>query len=143
MIKFLLYFVMLTAFVPLTSSAKIRPLAGRHVSEIRNIIPDAETISRESMASIMPFIPFQDSLNAGGRKRIKEVGRSKPQSIPEKIDRNDPNDRPADNSGRGNVRPPADRPPVDRGNVRPGGRPAGGIGGGIRPQAPPQRRGGR
>ena len=143
MIKFLLYFLMLTAFVPLTSSARIRPRAGRHVSEIRNISPAAATISKDSVGSLIPFIPFQDSLNIGGRKRIKEVGRSKPQSIPEKIDRNDPDNRPADNPDRVNTRPPADRPSVDRENVRPGGRPAGGMGGGVRPQAPPPRRGGR
>ncbi|HCN83169.1 MAG TPA: hypothetical protein DIT07_06035 [Sphingobacteriaceae bacterium] len=143
MVKFLLYFLVLTALTPLTSSAKVRPRAGRHVSEIRNINPAAVVISPDSVGSIMPFIPFQDSLHTGGQKRIKEVGRSKPQSIPEKVDRNDPNDRPADNSDRGNGRPPADRPPADRAGVRPGGRPAGGMGGGARPQAPPPRRGGR
>lgn len=142
MIKFLIYFLVLTAFVPLTSSARIRPRAGRHMSEIRKR-PAAEAISKDSLGSIMQFIFFQDSLNTGGRKRIKEVGRSRPQSIPEKIDRNDPNNRPVENPDRGNVRPPVDRPSGDHGNVRPGGRPAGGMGGGIRPQAPPPRRGGR
>ncbi len=143
MLKFLLYFLMLTAFIPLTSSAEIKTGNAKHVSEIMNMRSDLQLISSDSDESLLPYINFQDSLSQGGRKRIKEVGRSKPQSIPEKVDRNDPNDRPADNPDRSNMRPPADRQPADRNGVRPGGRPAGGIGGGSRPQAPPPRRGGR
>jgi hypothetical protein len=142
MIKFLLYFAVLTAFIPLTSSGKIKLLSLRHVSETRNMRVAREVVSVDEGGLMIPFVPFQDSLNGGGRKRIKEVGRSKPQAIPEKVDRNNPDDRPADNPDRGNARPPIERPSSERTNVRQGGRPQGGMPpGGARPQPPPPRPG--
>lgn len=142
MIKSILYFLVLLAFIPLTSSARIKLRAAKHISKVRNMSDAKEVAAADSAGLMIPFAPFQDSLNTGGRKRIKEVGRSKPQSIPEKVERNNPDDRPADNPDRGNARPPIDRPASERTNLRPGGRPQGGMpGGGARPQQPPPRRG--
>jgi hypothetical protein len=137
MIKLLLYLLVLTAFIPLTSSGKIKPPAKKHVSEIRNITAspsfDEDAVLFDNMERMLPF---QDSLGTGKRKKIKEVGRSQPQAKPEKVERRDPDDRPK-GADPGNIQ----RPPADRPNARPGGRPPGGAGTGrgARPQGPPPR----
>ena len=134
MIKLVPYLIMLMAFIPLASSGKIKPRIKKHISGVRNITADTSSDGNAVLSHYMERIMlFQDSLNKEKQKRIKEVGRSRPQAKPEKVERPDPGDG---RQGRnpGNVQ----RPPADRPNARPGDRPpGGGGGGGGRPQGRP------
>lgn len=122
--KLLLYFILLSSFVPLISHGKARPWVSRHIAAPGKSIDESDLVNTaDSMRAFI--LPVQDTLGSGKRKRIKEVARSKPQPAPEKIGKHFP---PDGQRGPANARRPDQRPPQ--------AHPQGGRG---RPQPPPRR----
>lgn len=157
MMKLILYSIILAAFIPLAASARDKNPARRHISRrveiIRNSILNPEE-SGDSLQTARIRPAFQDTVQAGRRKRIKEVPQSKPQPKPERVTNRPPPDPADDNRRPAGQRPPAERPAggvIGGGGMRPGAggdinrgggqSGQGGQGGGGRQQPPPPTRG--
>lgn len=156
MMKFLQYTIVLAVFIPMASLAD--PAAGVLLADSKAKISlgsEGEDAA-DSLQTARFQSDFQDSLQTGRRKVIKEVAKARRQPKPERIDNRPPPDPANDGANR---RPPAAADQGGRGGMRPGGGmndgggmnrgggmnggANGGNGGGRGGQAPPPPRQGR
>jgi hypothetical protein len=134
--KFILYLIFLVVFIPGASYANTSVHNLMHAvkaSEILKTLDSEDTEeSGDSLQTIRVKPDFQDTVQSGRRKRIKEVAKARSQPKPERV----PNRPPPDPSVTGNEgRRPAERPPAEKPAVgrQPGIQPGDGInrGGGM------------